>query len=111
MSDISEQNKNLTDSELDEYGVWVKNQPQTAPEEEIPISDDEEKLDSALPDFSFLDNLDTSEPPVKAEDAPDGEISLDEFITDGFSDGSAEDKPAEEITQAAESEKPQEVYR
>lgn len=108
MSDISEQNKNLADSELDEYGVWVKNQPQTAPEEEIPISDDEEKLDSALPDFSFLDNLDTSEPPVKAEDAPDGEISLDEFITDGFSDGSAEDKPAEEITQAAESEKPQE---
>jgi len=108
MSDISEQNKNLADSELDEYGVWVKNQPQTAPEEEIPISDDEEKLDSALPGFSFLDNLDTSETPVKAEDAPDGEISLDEFITDGFSDGSAEDKPAEEITQAAESEKPQE---
>lgn len=108
MSDISEQNKNLADSELDEYGVWVKNQPQTAPKEEIPISDDEEKLDSALPDFSFLDNLDTSEPPVKAEDAPDGEISLDEFITDGFSDGSAEDKPAKEITQAAESEKPQE---
>lgn len=108
MSDISEQNKNLADSELDEYGVWVKNQPQTAPEEEIPISDDEEKLDSALPDFSFLDNLDTSETPVKAEDAPDGEISLDEFITDGFSDGSAEDKPAKEITQAAESEKPQE---
>lgn len=108
MSDISEQNKNLADSELDEYGVWVKNQPQTAPEEEVPISDDEEKLDSALPDFSFLDNLDTSEPPVKAEDAPDGEISLDEFITDGFSDGSAEDKPAKEITQAAESEKPQE---
>lgn len=108
MSDISEQNKNLADSELDEYGVWVKNQPQTAPEEEISISDDEEKLDSALPDFSFLDNLDTSETPVKAEDAPDGEISLDEFITDGFSDGSAEDKPAEEITQAAESEKPQE---
>lgn len=108
MSDISEQNKNLADSELDEYGVWVKNQPQTAPKEEVPISDDEEKLDSALPDFSFLDNLDTSETPVKAEDAPDGEISLDEFITDGFSDGSAEDKPAEEITQAAESEKPQE---
>lgn len=108
MSDISEQNKNLADSELDEYGVWVKNQPQTAPEEEVPISDDEEKLDSALPDFSFLDNLDTSETSVKAEDAPDGEISLDEFITDGFSDGSAEDKPAEEITQAAESEKPQE---
>lgn len=108
MSDISEQNKNLADSELDEYGVWVKNQPQTAPEEEIPISDDEEKLDSALPDFSFLDNLDTSETPVKAEEAPDGEISLDEFITDGFSDGSAEDKPAKEITQAAESEKPQE---
>lgn len=108
MSDISEQNKNLADSELDEYGVWVKNQPQTAPEEEVPISDDEEKLDSALPDFSFLDNLDTSETPVKAEDAPDGEISLDEFITDGFSDGSAEDKPAEEITQAAESKKPQE---
>ena len=80
MSDISEQNKNLADSELDEYGVWVKNQPQTAPEEGVPISDNEEKLDSALPDFSFLDNLDTSETPVKAENGEIGRASCRERV-------------------------------
>ena len=100
MSDTTNENAR---SELDEYGVWVKTPPHSAQEGGAPA-----ESDIGLPDFSFLDNIAQADgntgtaesAPQSTEDAAsgitaeetadfgDGEISLDDFITDGFSSDS-----------------------
>lgn len=84
---------NSTDDtkELDSYGVWVKRAPQDA---------SEEALDLDLPDFSdfqetadqtgIIEEQNDNEVPVADQDSSatdeNGEISIDDFITDGFTD-------------------------
>lgn len=84
---------NSTDDtkELDSYGVWVKRAPQDA---------SEEALDLDLPDFSdfqetadqtgIIEEQNDNEVPVADQDSSatdeNGEISIDNFITDGFTD-------------------------
>ena len=84
---------NSTDDtkELDSYGVWVKRAPQDA---------SEEALDLDLPDFSdfqetadqtgIIEEQNDNEVPVADQDSSatdeNGEISIDDFVTDGFTD-------------------------
>lgn len=84
---------NSTDDtkELDSYGVWVKRAPQDA---------SEEALDLDLPDFSdfqetadqtgIIEKQNDNEVPVADQDSSatdeNGEISIDDFVTDGFTD-------------------------
>ena len=84
---------NSTDdtTELDSYGVWVKRAPQDA---------SEEALDLDLPDFSdfqetadqtgIIEEQNDNEVPVADQDSSatdeNGEISIDDFVTDGFTD-------------------------
>lgn len=84
---------NSTDDtkELDSYGVWVKRAPQDA---------SEEALDLDLPDFSdfqetadqtgIIEEQNDNEVPVADQDSSatdeNGEISIDNFVTDGFTD-------------------------
>lgn len=84
---------NSTDEtkELDSYGVWVKRAPQDA---------SEEALDLDLPDFSdfqetadqtgIIEEQNDNEVPVADQDSSatdeNGEISIDDFVTDGFTD-------------------------
>ena len=84
---------NSTDDakELESYGVWVKRAPQDA---------SEEALDLDLPDFSdfqetadqtgIIEEQNDNEVPVADQDSSvtdeNGEISIDDFVTDGFTD-------------------------
>ena len=84
---------NSTDDtkELDSYGVWVKRAPQDA---------SEEALDLDLPDFSdfqetadqtgIIEEQNDNEVPVADQDSSvtdeNSEISIDDFVTDGFTD-------------------------
>ena len=53
MSDTFNNSTEPLNSDLDEYGVWIK-EPQKKDENE---SQDFVNIDDNLPDFSFLDNL------------------------------------------------------
>jgi len=75
--------------ELDEYGVWVKSEPQVFPEAdgfspEIPDTDD---LDSAIPDLEDLPDFDTVGAVSKGSDdssidIPNDDYELPDFETD-----------------------------
>ena len=75
MSDISNTN-NQSESELDEYGVWVK-------QTENPTTDvfnEEQSMDMDLPDFDLQDNFE-NELDKKDTDI-ENDIALDNFLTD-----------------------------
>ncbi|MDD7014416.1 MAG: hypothetical protein PUI24_05495 [Spirochaetales bacterium] len=104
MSDSSKKN------ELDEYGVWVKTL--SPKNEELNLNT--EQQEDTLPDFSFLDRVaqaeQNSQKQQEVQPSGEEEISLDEFITEGFTepDDVREKIQQREVEAAAQKEQPSE---